>query len=66
MWLLIPLVPIPLVCLFVKTGGSYFNLWTCLEVQKCKLTNCLKHWIDKYQEDIFPKPLQWMHKAIYF
>ena len=61
MWLLVPLVPIPLVCLLVKAGGSYFNVWTCLESQKCKLSTYLARWLDKYQDEIFPKPLQWIY-----
>jgi hypothetical protein len=61
MWLLVPLIPIPLVCLLVKAGGSYFNVWTFLQSQKCKLSKHLAHWLDKYQDEIFPKPLQWMY-----
>lgn len=62
MWLL-HFIPIPFVCFLIKTGGSYFNLWAFLRVQKTKLVDGLASRLEQHKDHLFPRPLQWLHKV---
>ena len=57
MWLL-HFFPIPLVCFIIKLIGSYVGLWRFLNSRRKALIKSVSDWLAKYQDQIFPRPLQ--------
>ena len=62
MWLF-HFVPIPLVYFMIKALGTYFNIWGFLYVYKTKLIHCVSCWFVDHKDQIFPNPLQRIHKV---
>lgn len=65
MWLL-HFIPIPLICFLIKSGGTYFNLWTFLHAKAMQLGCRLNKQLNHYKDLIFPQPIKWLFKVILF